>query len=113
MLNILEYIKKNLVYIIFLLIGMIAIGFVKGTQVVIMLTIFLLSFASCCYMILAIYKYIKGVRDKGIVWWTFISILLCVLVYFIYDSFLLIRILSFAIVISLVMIIYTNLTSKN
>lgn len=113
MLNILEYFKKNLVYIIFLLIGMLAIGFVKGPQVVIMLTIFLLSFASCCYMILAVYNYIKGVRDKGLVWWTLISILLCVLVYFLYDSYLLIRILSFATVISLVMIIYINLISKN
>lgn len=112
MLNVVGYLKKNLVYIIFLLFGMGAIGFVKGPQFVIMLTIFLLSFASCCYMLLAFYNYIKGVRDSGIVWWTLISILLCLLIYFLYDAYFLIRILSFATVISLVVIIYTNLTSE-
>ncbi len=113
MVKIFEYLKNNLVFIVFLLIGMLAIGFIKGTQVVIMLSLFLITFTSFSYMILAIYNYFKGRRDRGLVWWTLISILLSGLVYFVYDSYLLIRILSLAIVISLVMIVYSNLTTKN
>ena len=92
---------------------MLAIGFLKGLKIVIMLTIFLLLFVSISNMIHAFYNYIKGDKDKGIVWWTLKSTLLCLFVYFLYDSYLLIRLLSFASVLSLVVIIFVNLKSKH
>lgn len=113
MLNFNKFLKENIVYLIFLLIGLVAIGFVKGISVVVMLALFLLLFASYCYTIVAVYNLFRGLKEKGIIILCLLTAILTAIVYYLYDISFLIKVISFASVISIIMIVLANSKPKN
>lgn len=113
MLNFNKFLKGNIVYLIFLLIGLVAIGFVKGISVVVMLALFLLLFASYCYTIVTVYNLFRGLKEKGIIILCLLSAILTAIVYYLYDISFLIKVISLASVISIIMIVLANSKPKN
>lgn len=108
-----EFLKKNIVYIIFLSIGIVAIGFVKGINVVVMLTLFLSLFASYSYTIVAFYNLFRGLKERGIILLCLFSTVLTVVIYYLYDIYFLFKIISLASVISILMVVLAITRTKN
>ena len=112
MINIREYLKRNFMYLIFLFLGLTVTGMIKGFNVVIISIFFLALFATTCYSIVGIYNLIRGEKGKGLIWWSLLSILLGVVVKFKYDTQLLLKIVTMACIISVIIIVYINTSSK-
>jgi hypothetical protein len=108
-----NFLKKNIVFLIFLIIAISCIGFLKGVDVVVMLALFLLLFGSYCYTIVAVYNIFRGLKESGIIILCLISSILTVIVYYLYDISFLIKIISLALVISFIMIVLVNIKLKN
>jgi hypothetical protein len=108
-----DFLKKNIVYLIFLIIAMFGIGLLKGAGVVLMLALFLLLFGSYCYTIVTVYNIFRGLKESGIIILCLISSILTVIVYYLYDISFLIKIISLASVISFIMIVLVNIKLKN
>jgi hypothetical protein len=108
-----DFLKRNIVYLIFLIIAMFGIGLLKGVGVVLMLALFLLLFASYCYTIVAVYNIFRGLKESEIFKLCLISSMLTAIVYHLYDISFLIKIISLASVISFIMIVLVNIKLKN
>ena len=101
-----ELFRANHVYVLFYLVAIIAIGLLKGINVVIFLTFFLLLFALVSYSAFGIYNTIKGTKDKWLVWKVFSAVVVCAVVYFLFGRTALLTTISYSLVLTAIIFLY-------
>lgn len=107
-----QYIKANYVYILYLLLGLAAIGFIIGVNTALFLFIFLFLFTVSCYSFVGIYNYFRNIKEKGLIWQILAAIIFGTITYFKYGTYPLLKILSLSLVISTVIIFYIIFTKR-
>lgn len=108
--NIRENIKGNYGYILILSLGFFGVGYLKGFDTVFFLLVFLVVFFFNCYSFVGAYNLFRGTSEKDIISRIVITVILNVITYLKYNIHTLLRILSFSLIISTVIVFYVILT---
>ena len=101
-----ELLRDKYVYLLFYLVAIIAIGLLKGIDVAIFLTFFLLLFALVSYSAIGIYNTVKGTKDKWLVWKGISTMVVGAIVYFVYGKTALLTTISYALVLTVIILLY-------
>ena len=94
---------ENYVYLIFLVIGLCAIAYLKGIQTSIFLIAFLATFATSAHVFTDIYTSIRDRTNNLSLLWTISFIICSGLIYYYYGTYAFLKALSLALVIVITM----------
>jgi hypothetical protein len=97
---------ENLVYAIFLLLGLFAVAYFKGFNTAYFLALFLLMFGVTAYSIMGIYNLLRGIKEKMLPWKILLSTILGIVLYNQYVSYALLKAVSVSIVVVVVIGLY-------
>jgi hypothetical protein len=90
---------ENYVYLIFLVIGLAAIAYLKGIQTSIFLIAFLVTFATSAHVFMDIYISIRDRTNKLSLLWTLSFIICSGIIYYYYGTYSFLKALSLSLVI--------------